>query len=80
MANANTITKVVGVRVQLTMDEAFALVNTAERLGELVDAIKSGGELTIYDVLTANMDELETLFDVSRAVGSVINESFRSNV
>lgn len=37
MAEAKELRKVVGVTIQLTTAEAIALVNTAERVGQIID-------------------------------------------
>lgn len=78
MAEAKELRKVVGFVVELTMEEAIALTNTAERVGNIIDA---NGDPSTYvhnvdweSLCSEFLDiqgrsESEAFFKISRAVG-----------
>lgn len=58
-----------GVTVELTADNVRAITNTAERIGDLFDADKLGGEFAPGE-LDARAD-LQQFFLLSRLIGSI---------
>lgn len=63
---AEDVTEKVGVKVTMSRHHAYGLVNTAERLGELLDA----GKLPEHMNNEQSRLEIEAFFEVSRIIGS----------
>lgn len=79
MATSKIRTEIVGVTVELTRAEVYGIVNTAERLGELIDALKENAPVKLQWVKSLfaydkqALKEAEELFNVSRSVAMMID-------
>lgn len=84
MADMKLRKEIVGVTLDLSRAEVYGLVNTAERIGELLDeALAEGNTEKKYTALREVFGdpqarrELECFYDVSRAAGAMISAEFR---
>lgn len=81
MAEVDVVRKVVGVKVELSVAEAIALVNTMERIGQVIDANdaeRSPADSVDWEALCSQFldeqgrGEASMLFHISRMIGPLI--------
>ena len=72
MASVQIWRKVAGVKAELTREDVYALTNTVERLGELVENARAGKRVNATDIIETfqgsdqDLKELELVFELSR--------------